>query len=603
MILPNETENIFENKLEEEYEKNLLIISCLKDFENILDKNYTIPMKITIQDKFVVFKLIKNNIEYIEEVLLEDKPFESICLKIFNLLFLEEENLNYDNIEEKINDFQLILKHLKNQYNQEEEQNFISKVIENRNIKEWKKFLKLNYINFGNLAILIAVALKYAKTIVKVSEILIYILQKKHMNSFEVKFNLNNLINIPEDEVVNNFIDLFKHDTEYFYLDFIKGKIEKKLLSPEITFNDINNNQIKNENPSNKKKKKRKKKNKEKYQEKDNSIKNKESQIIEKEKEEGNNININESEIIEEDNEEKKSSKDFKLENEEHEEIQPNENKESEKGKEEHKESDPKKNNENELKKKDKNSGENSVFMGKEKKDINEETKEISQENLLAKLSILEKEIENQKAMNLRLNNEIENQKIVNLRLNNEIENQKSVNIRLNNKIENKENELNKTIESQKKEIEKIKKNSKLESKNMKSKLFTMKGELEKVVTDISLIKSRGALKTFIDFFYRGYNLQGAQRYEAKFSEIATKLNQYNDIKKNDIEIVNMLRILLKESALKLSLGNFEAHNIDKSKPILSQLFKLIDPKGNYDEVEARLKAIGGNTIILNSNK
>jgi len=68
--------------------------------------------------------------------------------------------------------------------------------------------------------------------------------------------------------------------------------------------------------------------------------------------------------------------------------------------------------------------------MGKEKKDINEETKEISQENLLAKLNILEKEIENQK----------------------------SVNIRLNNKIENKENELNKTIESQKKEIEKIKK-------------------------------------------------------------------------------------------------------------------------------------------------
>ena len=117
----------------------------------------------------------------------------------------------------------------------------------------------MNYISYGNLAILIAVALKYAKTIVKVSEILIYILQKKHMNSFEVKFNLNNLIDIPENEVVNNFIDLFKYDTEYFYLDFIKGTIEKKLLSPEITFNDINNNQIKNENPSNKKKRREKK--------------------------------------------------------------------------------------------------------------------------------------------------------------------------------------------------------------------------------------------------------------------------------------------------------------------------------------------------------
>ena len=554
---PNETENTFENELKEEYEKNLSIISCLKDFENILDENYTIPIKINIEDKFVAFKLIKNNIEYIEEVLLEQKPFESICLKIFNLLFLKERNLNYDNMEEKIKDFQLILKHLKNQYDPDEEKKYINTIIEMRNIKEWKTFLKLNYINYGGLALLIAVVLKYAKTKIEVSDFLIYILQKKHMNNFKVNFDLNKLNEIPETQIVNDFIKLFKNETEFFYLDIINDKIVKILLSPEITFNAIKKDQIKNENPSHKgkRKPKKKKKNKEKYQGKDNIIKNNESEIKEEEKKEGNTIEINESEIIEEeDNEEDKSSKDIKSEKEQHEEIQVYEDEKPIKREEEQKE--PKKNNnKTELNKKEKNSGENSEFMGKEKKEISEESKEITKENLLDKLIIFEKEIEKQK------------------------------------------NELNKTFEKQKNEIEKIKESSKLESKKMKNELFKMKGELEKVKADVNLIKSRGALKAFIDFFYKGYNLQGAKSYEEKFYKIANELNKYNDFEKIDIEIVNMLRTLLKESALKLSLGNFEAHNIDKSKPILSQLFKLIDPNGNYDKVEKRLKTIDADTL------
>ena len=241
--------------------------------------------------------------------------------------------------------------------------------------------------------------------------------------------------------------------------------------------------------------------------------------------------------------------------------------------------------------------------MGKEKKEINEESKEITQEKILAKLSILEKEIENQKNMNIKLNNKIENQKN---ELNKTIESQNKQIESQNKQIESRNKQIesqNKKIESQKKEIEKIKSSIKLESKNMKNKLFTMKGELEKVVTDINLIKSRGALKTFIDFFYKGYNLEGAILYEEKFSKIAAVLNKYNDIQKNDIEIVNKLRILLKESALKLSLGNFEAHNIDKSKPILSQLFKLIDLNNNYDKVAERLKTIHADTIMLDSLK
>ena len=174
-------------------------------------------------------------------------------------------------------------------------------------------------------------------------------------------------------------------------------------------------------------------------------------------------------------------------------------------------------------------------------------------EEILTKLSLIEKEFENQK---------------------------------------NKNKILNEKIEKQNKEIEKIKNSIKLETKNMNKKLYIMKDELEKVKIDINLIKSKGALETFIDFFYRGYNLQGAKSYEEKISQIENKLNQHNDIHKNDIEIVNMLRSLLKKSALMLDIDNFEGLNIDKSKPILPQLFKVIVPNGNYDKIEEQLKTI-----------
>ena len=47
-----------------------------------------------------------------------------------------------------------------------------------------------------------------------------------------------------------------------------------------------------------------------------------------------------------------------------------------------------------------------------------------------------------------------------------------------------------------------------------------------------------------------------------------------------------MLRHLLINSVKKLRAGNLDAHNIDKEKPILPQLFKIIDPEGNYKKVE-----------------
>ena len=76
------------------------------------------------------------------------------------------------------------------------------------------------------------------------------------------------------------------------------------------------------------------------------------------------------------------------------------------------------------------------------------------------------------------------------------------------------------------------------------------------------------------------------------------KLNSYYN-KENDTEIVSMVKNLLKNSAIKLDLGNTEAHHLDKTKPIFSQLFRIIDPIGNYLKVEKRLNSIQADTIIM----
>ena len=107
--------------------------------------------------------------------------------------------------------------------------------------------------------------------------------------------------------------------------------------------------------------------------------------------------------------------------------------------------------------------------------------------------------------------------------------------------------------------------------------MLTVKNELNKVQFDLNLIKSRGAIKTFIDYFYSGFNLKGAILYEEKFTQIAQELNKYNNIHTDDIDTVNKIRILLRESVAKLKDTKLNAHTFDKSKKL-----ELIEDRVEY---------------------
>ena len=80
-------------------------------------------------------------------------------------------------------------------------------------------------------------------------------------------------------------------------------------------------------------------------------------------------------------------------------------------------------------------------------------------------------------------------------------------------------------------------------------------------------------------------------------------MNKYNIIHTDDIVTVNKIRILLRESVVKLKDSNLNAHAFDKSKPLLYQLLKLIEPNNSYESVIKKLESIKADELMLESIK
>ena len=561
----NKVSTLLEEANKEAYEKNIKILACLNELKAIIEKSTAQPFEINKDDKYESEINIRNSVSYLEESSLEINNFESINLKLFKLLFIPNGHLKYVDLDEKIKDYQLALKLLKNELKAEEKIDYIDKVIKIKKIIGWKKLLKSTFVTISDLGLIIAIVLKFSKSIVEISDFLMFILKKKHFDKFEIKFDLNNLIDVPEANIAESFNNLFKNDTEYFYLDFENGNIVKKSLSAEETSKAIN--QTENENQDSKKKNKKKKNKK-------NKKKSEHSQELISESIKGEDAKTTTVSQKEEKPDEKENSK--------KDESEKNETKNIEITEEE----------ENQSEKNIINSEEISVesriisIKDEEKNDL----KEIVN-NLINEVKEQKKELQEQKNKQ-----EIQNKEITDL---------KSTNIQIKEKAKRQEKEItdlkntniqiNKKAKTQEKEITDLKNTNiqlKENYKNLNNKLVTIKNKLDRVELELNLIKSRGAIKTLIDFFYKGFNLKGEVLYEDKFAKIAEKLNQFNDIEKYDIVTINKIRIILKESVAKYLKSNKNAHILDKSKPILTQLFSLIEPNDNYEEVINKLVSI-----------
>ena len=563
----NKVSTLLEEANKEAYEKNIKILACLNELKAIIEKSTAQPFEINKDDKYESEINIRNSVSYLEESSLEINNFESINLKLFKLLFIPQGYLKYVDLDEKIKDYQLALKLLKNELEAEEKIDYIDKVIKIKKISGWKKLLKSTFVTISDLGLIIAIALKFSKSMVEISDFLMFILKKKHFDNFEIKFDLNNLIDAPEENIAESFNNLFKNDTEYFYLDFENGNIVKKSLSAEETSKAINQTENENQDSKKKNKKKKNKKNKKKIEH---------SQELISESIKGEDAKTTTVSQKEEKPDEKESSKKDESEKNETKNIEITEEEENQ----------------------------------SEKNIINSE--EISVESRIIKIKDEEKN--DLKEIVNDLINEMKEQKKELISHKKEITDLKSTNIQIKEKAKRQEKEItdlkntniqiNKKAKTQEKEITDLKNTNiqlKENYKNLNNKLVTIKNKLDRVELELNLIKSRGAIKTLIDFFYKGFNLKGEVLYEDKFAKIAEKLNQFNDIEKYDIATINKIRIILKESVAKYLKSNENAHILDKSKPILAQLFSLIEPNDNYEEVINKLVSIRADAIILES--
>ena len=186
----NKVYTLLDESNKEAYEKNIKIITCLNELKAIIEKSNDEPFEINKDDKYESEIIIRNSVDYLEESIYDITNFELINIRLFKLLFIPRGYLKYDDLDEKIKDYQLLLKFLKNELEVEEKTKYIDKVIKIKKIIGWNKLLKSEYIFYSNLGLIIAIALKFSKSMVDKSDFLIFILKKKHLNNFEIKFDL-----------------------------------------------------------------------------------------------------------------------------------------------------------------------------------------------------------------------------------------------------------------------------------------------------------------------------------------------------------------------------------------------------------------------------
>ena len=541
-------------ELLEEFEKNLKIVGCLNELEQIIDSEFCKPIEITERDKFSVFDLIKIKLEYIKDSLLNEKSLNAICVKIFEFLFLYPDAINHSDLDEKLFAFNLILKTLKREAKFEEDnKQFVRKVL--RQKPQWSKLIHSNFITLGELGIVIATVLKFSKTNEKIIEILLDILKIKHSSDFKILFDIKDIKDMDDAKIGQNFYELFMHETEYFYLIYENGKIKKIYTDPDQTLKEINAEDEKKSNfqTKDKEQKDNKKNDKKEGKDKGKKVDKSKAKKDDKDKKDAKKEEKGELELP------KKEEENKALENIENAENINNE-----------------KNENGETKEKSLSS------------DIKNEINEIIDNDTSMRLNILENEVQKQKEEIEKLKEENKKQKEEN-----------NIQKKVNDKQKEENEKQNEEIENLKKEIKKKDDTNISNKKKMEKKIYSIKEQLGKVQTDLNLIKSRGAIKVFIEFFSRGFKIQ--EKYnEVKVNKILYQLNNYN-YNQNNTEFINMLRHLLINSVKKLKLGNFDAHNIDKGKPILPQLFKIIDPEGNYKKVEEKLLTINADKIMMNS--
>lgn len=548
-------------------QRQMDIVKLFNSLYKIRFKEYYRELKIEEDEKLIIYELLNNKFKYLE-LIVEEKEGnyeEVIALNSFKALFFIKHGLNMDNLDVKIDYYKLILKMLKYEDLNQEEEEKVDKLIKEMKKSDINKVIALFDIDeYDNIYYRFCLYLiyKYCKSnSIIVNSIITY-----------AKYECSMIYFIPDIDIRKNYKDeelekmsqkFLINDLKIIYKDINNGtilfidnlhlkikKISNEELAKEIKESKIGKNIIK------------KNKNKNNVNNETNVINEKKENTIETTLEKKNSDSSVDSLI--------------------------NDNNNSETEKEIHKQNKVlEKEIGNQIEKiQHYVSKDSHIFSNKQ--DINDNSAknksnlDTSLNNLSKTVKILignqNKLLESQDKKLERLDKRIKAQGEV-------LKNQK----RLNKAQSNKINVLEENIDKQKEKYNTIIRNVKFNLEDLNKKSIKLESEL-------TLIKSRDVIKNIIDIFAKAFNLELNISYDKKILAIKTKIKKmkFKGIKADEIDkFINKIY-------WNLTSSNKNAHSLDLNIPILDQVFKFIDPNNCFEILRIKLKEGKMNSILLN---
>jgi len=200
-------------KIQKEFSLKSGIFNLLNDFGEMVIEDYY-PLKVTEEDFFVLFELIKEQFKYIKESIDFNAPgtFGNLVTFAFKALFIGENDIKIDNIEQNMEYFELILIYSVEKNIEPIKLNlmaFINNLTENNKSKKFlgNKIITLfNEIFTNSITFFIyLLIINNDPVLLELNEFLIKLVESRYV--VHLDFNFTELKSISYDQIIN---DLYK---------------------------------------------------------------------------------------------------------------------------------------------------------------------------------------------------------------------------------------------------------------------------------------------------------------------------------------------------------------------------------------------------------
>ena len=553
-------------KWQEEFQDKSKIISLLNTFGNTVNKNCK-PLEYSKEDDFVLFKLAKERLRYIQDFSEDnsENSIEHLSCFAFRALFFGTDDFKLENVDEHIKQFQVIIDCLSKIENKDQA-NLLNSLIDKIDEKYkgnvlslFKELFPKNFFIFIGLLIL-----------TNESNLFLEVLFRQIQNSFDVKydFEYEDISKLPLEQAINDLCEIMiNSEKNLIHLKLDEGHFQSysfnndEILEVLDSLNDEQKekkDRIKSIIEKKKKKvtSKGKKKSLNKINEKlpsqnvekgERSINEKNNNAIELNlniNNENSNINCERQIVIQKEDDKQEQKEDDKQDEDD---KQEEDNKQKEDDKQEQKENDKKKENDKQEQKEG------------DKQERQEDDKQKKQEDDEQSIMNEMKKIKN-KLKNMEMSISNNEQKIKSLEESNQ-------------KLEESNQKLVESNQKLKKNIEQLK----LDSTNFSNKV-------DKLESQLDTIKMRDGIKAFIDYIFASLKLAAKIGYESKIYMIYSTLNKKS--KDYNQHLIKNIKFILYTVFKKLNIGNEFAHNVDLNSSIVDQMFELIKDNDKEEKLK-----------------